>query len=235
MFHANTIAARGLHALNLKQYSYLNTLEKVGRIELNCPFSKQYILRMLIKQPFGDFQFPTGCAWLKSFVEKCYQYQKNVVKIKHPFCYLTVRHGVVESINDDEWHVDGFSLNINHLPEQNYCWSNVYPTEYVQRTFEIPADFDPSIYNIHLYFQDRIDGFEFIKRMRNNMIYCFDPYIVHRRPKIPNNVVRTFIRLSFCPIEIRDDNNTPNPLIELPKYNRDGIKDFRQNLIKYKY
>lgn len=40
------------------------------------------------------------------------------------------------------------------------------------------------------------------------------------------------VRISFTPIEIQDKNNTPNPLMEGKDiYNRDGVKEFRNQLI----
>jgi len=60
-----------------------------------------------------------------------------------------------------------------------------------------------------------------------------DPYVVHRRPPISNGVVRTFVRISFTPIEIPDVNNTPNPLIPTQHYITDGVKSFREHLLDY--
>jgi hypothetical protein len=40
------------------------------------------------------------------------------------------------------------------------------------------------------------------------------------------------VRLSYTPIEIADSNNTPNPLLPT-NYTRDGVKDFRDTLVRY--
>lgn len=59
-----------------------------------------------------------------------------------------------------------------------------------------------------------------------------DPYIIHKRPTVPEGKVRTFVRVSHVPIEIPDVNNTQNPL--MPKnYDRDGVKEFRDSLVDY--
>jgi len=77
--------------------------------------------------------------------------------IEHSFCYLTVRSGKVTSRTDDVWHVDGYSEKITHLPEQNYIWCDKFPTEYVEKAFKIPDDFNPKIHNIHLFLQEEIE------------------------------------------------------------------------------
>jgi hypothetical protein len=127
--------------------------------------------------------------------------------------------------------VDGFSTNVTHLPEQNYVWVNKIPTEYIEQSFDFPKDFDPRLHNIHWFLEDKVRN-ENIRTCDPETIYCFDPYVVHRRPKITQGMVRTFIRITYCPMEINDVNNTVNPLIET-NYKRDGVKSFRDRLVKY--
>lgn len=231
-----TISDRAFIALNLNQFEACNVPEVIIKnYYITCPFRRQYILRMLIRKPHGNFQIPTELEWLTPMLDRCAYYQQHYLKIKHPFCYITVRHGIVESTTDDEWHVDGFSTQITHLPEQNYVWSNMCHTEFITKQFKFPKDFNPLKHNIQLFFQDNITKSD-LKYSTGSDIVCFDPYIVHRRPQIPTHLqktMRTFIRISFTPIEIADDNNTPNPLLPIPKYNRDGIKDFRDKLLRY--
>jgi len=60
-----------------------------------------------------------------------------------------------------------------------------------------------------------------------SMKYCLrcEPYVIHRRPPNTQGIHRTFVRISFTPIEIMDINNTENPAIQT-NYTRDGIKDY---------
>jgi hypothetical protein len=226
-----TIKERAFKALNLQDYNSHNTPEYSGDWKGSCPFDRQYILRCLIKKPFENFQLSDDLIWCSELIWKTEQNQKRL-GIRQPFCYITVRHGLVESVTDDEWHVDGFSQTITHLPEQNYAWSNVCSTEYIVKPIEFPDDFDPLKHNIHLFFQDSITSEDKIHRMVQNSIYCFDPYIIHRHPQVPAGLVRTFVRVSYTPIEIIDKTNTQNPL--LPTFaTRDAVKDFRQSLVRY--
>jgi len=226
------IKDRALKALNLEQYKDTNRPEWVGEIDLKLPSERQYILRMLIKRPFGECKLPKELEWCKPMVDKAFNTQLKM-GIRQPFCYLTIRNGLVDSETDDEWHVDGFSQTITHLPEQNYIWVDNNPTEFIVKEIDIPYDFDSSKHNIHYFIDDNITENDVVKTMNEKTIYCLDPYVIHRRPKLTKGTQRCFIRVSFTPIEIEDCNNTINPLIST-NYKRDGVKSFRKNLIQYK-
>lgn len=228
----NNISKRGKKIFNLKQFNNNNYPEFVKSIKVICPYKRQYILRMLIKEAYNDFQIPQELNWAKPLIEEAIKYQKDIVNISHSFCYITIRHGLVTSETDDIWHVDGFSTLINHIPEQNYGWANCYPTEFLAKRIKFPKDFNPLIHNAHQFIQSKINKYDNIFNIHPNTLFCFDPYVIHRRPQIPKDIVRTFVRISFDPIEIKDVNNTINPL--LPKYYiRDGVKEFRDKLINY--
>jgi hypothetical protein len=190
----------------------------------------QYILRMMIKSPWSNgYQIPPELEWIKSALAECEEFQENL-RIDHPFVYITVRSGIVRSVSDDEWHVDGFSMRVPHAPEQNYIWSNCHPTEVLTKNFVIPFDFNPMLHNLHRFFQVRAQT-EDIKALKANRVYQIDPYVVHRRVCVPEGTHRTFFRISFVPIEIEDDTCTPNPLLEPKVYNR---PDIRNSLIHYR-
>jgi len=197
--------------------------------DVDCP-SDQYILRMMIKRPDdGGFTIPDRLLWLLPTIEMTWRIQSHCF-VKHPFCYVTVRCGEVKSVTDDEWHVDGFSMRIPHVPEQNYIWSDSYSTEVLDQQFIIPDDFDPLKHNLHQFFQDRADLSK-VRQLKEKHIAFIDPYIVHRRRNdIPPGTLRCFFRISYVPIEIKDDACTPNPHLPNVAYNS---KDYRHSLIRY--
>ena len=226
------LSERAFTALNLKQYNKLNGIEKIAPFEIESELPERlYILRMMVKRLHDEFQIPDELLPFKEMITFAHKYQKFFVGIEQPFCYVTIRHGVVTSENDDEWHADGFSTKITHLPEQNYIWSNIHPTEYVEKKFKFPADFNPLIHNVHKFFQNRIKKSD-IKTAEAKTMYGMGPYIVHRRPYIPQGTIRTFVRISFTPIEIVDSNNTQNPLLPTLPVERDGVK-IRESLLDY--
>ncbi len=227
----NQITERGLRALNLELFAVANEPLLVHTLNwVECPLTRQYVLRTLVKKPFEELAVPDFLNWANPIINASIRIQEHILKIRQPFCYVTVRHGVVESQTDDEWHVDGFSMGITHLPEQNYVWTSHTPTEYIVKGFDFPRDFNPLKHNIHQFFQDNITAEDKIHTCEAKGLYLMDPYVIHRRPQIKAGVVRTFVRVSFTPIN--DCNNTINPLVET-NYKRDAVKEFRNNLTRY--
>ena len=232
-----SIKKRAKIALNLKTFNNDCNLPELVRksINLNIPSEEVYILRMLIKKPFEKIKLPVSLGWVYPLIDASVHHQGKM-DITQPFIYLTIRSNCRQSRNNDTWHVDGFSTSITHLPEQNYCWANKYPTEFIAKRIKFPKEFNPLKHNIHSYIQKNISS-EYEKEnlisTSPNSLYCFDPYVIHRRPNnIPEKENRTFIRISFTPIEINDINNSFNPLIPT-NYTRDGVKEFRNKLIDF--
>ena len=192
---------------------------ELSRIDVKCPHDNQYILRMCVSTDGVNYLIPDELKWLKPLFIEALTHQMNAVDVEKKFCYITVRHGLVTSVTDDEWHVDGFSTKIEHVPEQNYIWTNRIPTEYTNVSIKFPEDFDPLTHNINYYLQDNIT--EEVKQCKENVLYCMDPYILHRRPSVSTGTKRTFVRISFVPIMIDDVNNTQNPLLP-QSYSHDG-------------
>lgn len=228
----STIADRAFRAINLDFFKSIRYPESCGFKELDLPNEEQYILRLLIEEPYSGIKLPNQYKWTLPIIREAKIAQKKMVGVRHPFTYLTIRHGMVRSENDDVWHTDGFSTRFNHLPEQNYIWVNNFPTEYTALPISFPDDFNSQFHNIHLFLQDVIPDTQEVSSLRKNYIYAMDPYVVHRRPKEAYGKQRTFLRVSFTPIEIIDKDNTFNP--EIPRnYTRSGVKDFRDNLFRY--
>lgn len=227
-----SIKERGLRALSLSQYDDINEPELVSACRLPRIMNDVHVLRMLIKTRFSEFKIPQSLSWVEPMINISYLHQINVLNIRHPFCYLTIRQGLGDYFVDNDWHVDGFSQSTTHLPEQNYLWCNKFPTEYVSKRIPFPHDFDTDKHNIHLFIQEHISAEDEIKSLKESHIYCIDPYVIHRKPKFSNLEFRTFIRVSFTQVEIADVNNTINPLIETG-YTRYGVKELRDKLVRY--
>ncbi|MCK9532762.1 MAG: hypothetical protein M0R77_19945 [Gammaproteobacteria bacterium] len=217
---------RAHRLVNLKDFQTAGGPLSLGRLDLTPPTDEQYILRMVIRSA-GDYQIPDELDWVMPLIKLAQEHQK-AINANHPYCYVTVRHGIVKSKRDDEWHVDGFSTKTPHNPEQNYIWANTDATEFADLNVTFPDDFDPRVHNINHYLEQFVEE---VQKADDETVYCMDPYILHRRPSSTTGTQRTFVRISFVPIEIDDILNTPNPL--LPRtYTNDGLK-FRSQLITY--
>lgn len=226
----SSIKDRALEALSLKWFNQCNPPEHIGYQPLSPPPGEQHLLRLLVEAPYTGLQLPKEYEWTKPLINLA-QASQDYIGIRQCYTYLTIRHGVVTWEKDDEWHTDGFSTTITHIPEQNYIWVDRMPTEYVEQPIKFPEDFDPLTHNVHLYLQRYIEE-ECIKAVLGRHVYRLDPYVIHRRPPASQGQKRTFVRISFTPIEIVDCNNAFNPAI--PRhYTRDGCKDFRDKLLPY--
>jgi hypothetical protein len=226
-----SIVERAARIVSLKEYGNAGNPIEVSSIPtVDCPLPEQYILRMAVRADGVALGIPEELHWIFPLYHEALMHQICVIGVDHPFCYITVRHGEVRSRTDDEWHVDGFSTKIEHVPEQNYIWSDCHPTEYADNLkVSFPEDFNPSEYNVNTYLQHFIWN---VSVCNPKTLYCIDPYILHRRPKVAYGAMRTFARISFVPIEINDINNTPNPLSPR-QYTKDGVS-FRNKLKHYK-
>ena len=223
------IYERAHRLVNLREFEDTGVPEKLTRIALHCPYERQYILRMPIRAEGHDSGLPAELEWVRGMYTTAVKHQQSL-GTDHPFCYITVRHGKVESQKDDEWHVDGFSMKISHIPEQNYIWCSQVGTEYVPLKVKFPQDFDPLIHNIHWYLQRYVD-LEQVASCETGVVYCLDPYLLHRRPPTTGGMERTFVRISFVPIEINDVNNTQNPAL-FRDYTQYGVI-LRNKLVEY--
>ena len=224
-----SIASRASQRLSLDGFANPGVPEKLRRLDLTPPAERQYILRMAIRAEGGAYLIPNELEWLKPLFFAALAHQDSL-GVDHPFCYFTVRHGLVDSATDDEWHVDGFSMKVPHGPEQNYVWCSHTGTEYAALQAAFPADFDPLRHNVNHFLAGLVDN-EIVGACDAQTVYCMDPFLLHRRPAATAGIQRTFVRLSFVPIEIDDTNNTQNPL--LPRsYSADGVA-FRNRLATY--
>lgn len=221
------IVKRSRTILNLDQYNNPNYPDRVGAFEINCPYEEQNVLRCLIKVGFDKFKIPSFLLWAEPLILKTYQYQKTKINIEHSFAYITIRKGLKKQAEIDRWHVDGFSMRINHIPEQNYIWADKEPTLIAIKQIDL-SKMDPFKENIHYRIEEKISD-KHTRQLEEKTIYCIDPYVIHKRPVI-KSLDRLFIRVSYTPIEIKDSGNTINPLLPT-NHTRDGVSDFRDKLV----
>jgi hypothetical protein len=223
---------RAKRNINLNDFDEISSPIIVERnVSFELPEDRQYILRMLVGSPFSNgLQIPDELNWLKPTIENLQLLQKKN-RLKNPYVYVTVRHGLVTTKTDDQWHVDGFSMKKPCKSDQNYSWCNHTPTEYYLKNVIIPMDFNPHKHDLNKFIHSQIElevrdvyEFDFIDRFDANSIVLFDSYLIHKRPAATQDQMRSFWRVSFLDIEIEDDRNTPNPLIPRPKFNNIDIR-----------
>lgn len=221
----------------INDYEVLDAPEYVDHgiiSEPNRPVNETLmLLRVMVKAKYGEFKIPKILKFLERPILEAQQYDINRTGIEESWCYVTVRHGVVTSKTDDDWHFDGSSFRTDIIPERNYVLVTSDPTEYKVGTLYIPERFDPIKHNLFTFAENQLSN-EKVEKTLANRWYLLSPFCLHRRPKITHGRIRTFYRICFTDIEGRDINNTPNPLIATPFYGRDPVKTFRNNLINFK-
>lgn len=229
-----SIHERALENVGLHFYEQENFAEHVGALALQTPTETQYVLRCPIKIPsYQDIHVPPSMQWCNAFIQRAFAHQTEVVGVDQPYAYLTIRSGHVTSQTDDLLHVDGFSMKVPHIPEQNYIWSNNHPTIVEAFPLAVPPAFNPLKHNLQYLIQDLRPRTPKVQQLLAATMYVLDPYVYHRRPTIPAGTVRTFIRLSFTAIPIDDVNNHTNPVFGTITTNNDGVKDFRDKLERF--
>lgn len=199
--------------------------------EYRTPPKGQMILRMLVRPKYGDFCIPEELQWLEEPIRAMALVDKAMTGIEQSWCYVTVRSGSPRRTTD-EWHFDGGSVRTELIPERNYVWCDKFPLQYKTGSVHFPKDFDPVKHNMFSY-ADQALKFEPIKTTLPEKWYMLSPFVFHRRDPASNGIHRTFVRISFVDIEVRDDNCTQNPLLRTDAFGRDPVTSFRNQLIDY--
>ncbi len=223
---------RAVRTINLGEFSRECLPAKIRKLALKVPAHDQYILRMLVMRSGQRvLRLPTECEWTWPLACRALENLSSGVDWLETFAYLTIRNGLVTSTTDDEWHVDGFSTRVPHLPELNFVWADNYPTECVTGPVEFPKEFDPRRHNVNTFLARRL-GSNMIEEFAPKTVYAVDPYVLHRRPAVPAGVRRCFVRLTLAHVEIDDVHNTPNSVLPT-SYTRDSVRDFRNHLLDF--
>jgi hypothetical protein len=194
---------------------------------------EQQILRMLVKTKYSDeFKIPDELKYLESEILRLWELDKELTGIRNSWCYITVRSGVAEG-NSDEFHFDGGSMRVDLIPERNYVWVNKFGIEYKLGSVKYPDDFDPMKHNMFTFAEESVTDRRVWESATNQWI-LLTPFCLHRRNPESNGHERTFIRVSFVDIEVRDVRCTQNSLLPTEAYGRDPVKTFRDKLTNYR-
>lgn len=222
---------RSTQLLDVCHYNNPCMPQLVKEVHVTPPTERQYVLRMLVYRPLLGWKLPADMEWLRPLLNAATAHQlEQFGPYSNRFIYVTIRHGLVTSVSDDVWHVDGFSLRIPHVPEQNYIWASNDGMEVCTLPIEVPEDFDGMKHNIHQLFQDMIpDDYEPLV-MPDNTLVAIDTYHIHRRQAQVAGKMRTMVRISFVPIQIETDDCQQNPAFPVEVFNR---SDIRKQLTRY--
>lgn len=218
----------------IKELSDWNTLDAPVKVPELVPFeapSDQMILRMLVRTKYGRFEVPQELAYLEPVIYNLAAVDASWTGIRDSWCYVTVRSGIPFPTTD-EWHFDGGSLRTELIPERNYVWCDRFPLQYKMGNVNFPEDFDPLKHNMFTFAAKEVEDSP-ILNVDAEKWYLLSPFCLHRRDPASNGFQRTFIRVSFIDIEVRDVKCTQNPLLPTEAYERNPVKSFRDSLVDY--
>lgn len=197
------------------------------------PQNQQMILRMLVRPKYGGWKIPPELDWLKHNIFEFAEIDAKITGITDSWCYVTVRHGPVISVTDDEWHFDGASFRTDIVPERNYIFVSSHGPQYKVGKISWHPDFDPTKHDLFDYAIRALEAEPILTAPANSWM-LMSPFCFHRRdPETSGLSWRTFIRISFPDIEGRDINNTHNSLLPTPFFGRDPVNSFRAKLQKF--
>lgn len=199
--------------------------------ELEDVPADQMILRMLLRPKYGEFHIPEELDWLKDTILRLSEVDRDITGIKDSWCYVTVRSGTPFPTTD-EWHFDGGSLRVELIPERNYIWCSKFGVQYKLGGVSYPEDFDPVKHDLFSYARKEVAQSR-VLTADEKMWYLLSPFCLHRRDPMSNGHHRTFVRVSFIDIEVRDVRCTQNPLLPTIAYKRDPVASFRDKLSEY--
>jgi|GEM_PF-3843853 len=199
------------------------------------------ILRMPLKFPGTNYRIPKELNDILTFIQKVAEYE-TFLCVKHnidpdtSFCHITYDK---TNVSSGQYHrypgfhgdgIQGTKLTPKVVVEHSYIWTSSPPTEFCLQPFFL-NHLDEAKHNYFLEF-DRQARQDNVYCSLPNHLYLIDPYMVHRTPKITENVTRTFIRITFAFTELQHPNNTINPLFVgdyAQKYHK--RTDIRSNLM----
>lgn len=219
----------------LKTLDDFRTLKGPEQVPIVSPpipdAEEQWVLRMLVRPKYGQWVIPPELEHLRKTLYALSLYDLMTTGITNSWCYVTVRHGPPTCTTDDEWHLDGASLRVELISERNYVWYNHTPMQWIEGTVDFPEDFDPVKQHLFSHMAAQLQDAP-IQEAPANQWYRLSPMCLHRRnPKVPNHR-RTFYRVSFIDIEVRDEAATQNPLLPTEAYGRNPVQSFRNNLLR---
>lgn len=195
------------------------------------PENEQWVLRMLVRPKYGDWIIPPALKYLEPQIKALALFDEQTTGISNSWCYVTVRHGPPTCQNDDEWHLDGASLRVELISERNYVWYNHTAMQYKTGSVNFPVDFDANKHHLFTHIAKELEDRP-IYHAPPDTWWRLSPRCLHRRnPEVPN-ISRTFYRISFIDIEVRDEAATQNPLLRTEAWGRNPVQSFRNQLTR---
>ncbi len=217
----------------------------IGTFQIDKSQHTKNVLRCPIKTAnTNELIVPSELSYLHDFIKFCCIYESSFNdEFDQLYAHITVDKKLIQPNMTHRvpgFHVDGFQghkFPLKHKIEHSYLWSSDVGTEFCCQPFFI-EHIDESKFLIFEEFDKQAIENNVYKCLPHN-IYIFDPYMVHRSPKVTEETDRLLIRITFEYDKLLDPNDTVNPNLKFNvpyKYdvrNRLGQFDFPYNINHY--
>lgn len=220
-----------------KQYLYPRPPIDMGLMEYEAMMPIN-VLRMPLKFPNTDYRIPKELALVEALIKRVAEYEAFInPNHKDYFCHITYDFS---SVGKDHYHrfpgfhgdgIQGTKLTPKVNAEHSYILTTNPPTEFCLQPFFL-THLDEAKHNFFLEFDKQAREDNVYKTLPNHL-YLIDPYMVHRTPKINEDVNRLFLRITFAATELQHPKNTVNPLFMGQQYEK--RIDIRSNLTRHEF
>lgn len=236
---ASNIAYHSLfQPFDLTQYLYPRPPIDMGLVEESLYKCDVNVLRMPLKFSGTMYGIPEELKSLTGLIKRVAEYEAFInPNHEKMFCHITYDRSVVmpgQYHRFPGFHGDGIQgtkltpkVNVEH----SYILATSPPTEFCLQPFFL-KHLDEAKHNFFLEFDKQAHECN-VYRSLSGHLYLIDPYMVHRTPKIAEQVERTFVRITYAFTELQHPKNTVNPMFEGQKYQ--SRVDVRENLCKNEF
>lgn len=207
----------------------------MGRFNTGAAKRCPNVLCLPIKQAgISTILLPKELLPLKEEIVRVLQYDRHIMGSmwEDLFVHITVHTAIVkrgETLRHPGFHSDGLQggkFKTKLLAEHSYLVTDKVPTVFAMQPYfvgHLNEDRDNFFAEFDRQTTDRTPLFQALQ----GHLYLVDPYMVHVSPAVPEDVERTFVRITTAPMELTAPSCTPNPMFGLPAHpERIDVREF---------
>ena len=180
----------------------------LGLFPVNLDEMLMYVYLPIKMDGSNSIHLPKRLSNLSSMVDFCRDnFTEDFGSDLYKYVYLTVKRLYVTPSyigGRDGWHIDGFGTD-----DINYIWSDVLETEFCVQDFRLSDDCNLSMKQMEQQARE-----ESVRTFGQGNLLRLDNRQVHRCPKAPKTMLRTFVKVSFSKDKYNLKGNSHNYLID---------------------
>jgi len=180
-----------------------------------------------LKFPGTEFRIPNELGCVRELLQTCASFEQKVnPHVDGYYAYLSLQRSYVEAgehqgsggLHSDE--IQGRRVQPKEPIIQVFVATDGDPTEYFPQSFSMQG-VNPDIHLMDDVFDSQVDEESHMVRFNPGDIVYFDPYCVHRPPRVINPGYRTVFKFRYTPRQYDRAGNTINALFT-DEYEKEG-------------